>query len=270
MVPLWVLRRRPLLTGNLASIALGAALLGLTSYIPTWAQGVHHLDPLVSGLTVASITLGWPIAATIASRMYMRIGFRTTALLGGVLTLFGSVMFISIHATTSVFLVALCGFVTGLGFGFISTPVLVGTQSLVGWARRGVVTASILFSRTIGSAVGIAVFGAIANSSLSHWLTTAPQAISRKLPKSLNVASQVLGGGKIRLAPDVAAYVRLGLYHATHDVFFGILLVGVLGILAISAIPRHMTPLVFDGEESRDDEITLGAQAPPARASTSL
>src|SRR6202034_2041604 len=47
MVPSWVIRRRPLLFGNISALAVGAILLGLTSYIPTWAQGVRHLDPLV-------------------------------------------------------------------------------------------------------------------------------------------------------------------------------------------------------------------------------
>src|SRR6202034_2261214 len=106
--------------------------------------------------------------------------------------------------------------------GLASTPVMVAMSTLVGWERRGVVTASNLFARTIGSAVGIAVFGSVANASLSRWLRAAPPAVSHLLPRSDNVASSVLGGGKVTLAPKAADYVRSGLYHATHDVFVGV------------------------------------------------
>lgn len=257
MVPLWVFTRRPLLSGNLANILVGAVLLGLTSYIPTWAQGVRRLDPLVSGLTVASITLGWPVAAGFAGRLYLTIGFRSTALVGGALTTAGTALFVFIRPETDVFVVALFGLVVGFGLGLVSTPVLVGLQSLVGWERRGVVTASNMFSRSVGSAVGIALFGSIANSSLAHWLAVAPTAISKTMPPSINIAAKVLGGGKVDLAPTVASYVRSGLFHATHDVFIGIVAVALLGLVAIAAIPRHLVPLHFDNEvHSSEDLVT--------------
>ena len=40
-------------------------------------------------------------------------------------------------------------------------------QSSVGWETRGVVTGTNMFARSVGSAVGIAVFGAIANAAVA-------------------------------------------------------------------------------------------------------
>ena len=258
MVPTWVFKRRPLLSGNIAGVAVGAVLLGLTSYIPTWAQGVRHLDPLVSGLTVASITLGWPIASGYAGRLYLKIGFRLTCVIGALVTTLGASMFLLIGRSTSVFLVATFGIVVGAGLGLVATPTMVGLQSLVGWERRGVVTASNMFSRTIGSAVGIAIFGSMANSSLANWIADAPKSMVHTLPHSIDVASKVLGGGRVALPRDVATYLRSGLYHATHEVFIGVVFVGVIAILAGAMIPRHLTPLVFDEESPL---LNGGAQA---------
>jgi hypothetical protein len=56
----------------------------------------------------------------------------------------------------------------------------------------------------------------------------------------------VLGGGKVTLAPRAAAYVRSGLYHATHDVFVCVVFVGILGAFAVAAMPRHLTTLELD------------------------
>jgi hypothetical protein len=50
--------------------------------------------------------------------------------------------------------------------GLVASPTLIAAQSSVGWSERGVVTANNLFFRSIGSAVGVAVFGAIANATL--------------------------------------------------------------------------------------------------------
>lgn len=54
----------------------------------------------------------------------------------------------------------------GLGLGLIASPTLIAAQSTVDWQRRGVVTGANVFARSMGSAVGVAVCGAIANASL--------------------------------------------------------------------------------------------------------
>ncbi|MDV6248335.1 MFS transporter, partial [Rhodococcus opacus] len=62
--------------------------------------------------------------------------------------------------------VALCCVLVGLGMGLIASPALIAAQSSVDWSERGVVTGANAFARAIGSAVGVAVFGALANAAL--------------------------------------------------------------------------------------------------------
>ena len=82
IIPGWVFRSRLLNTTNLVSLAVGAMLVGLTSYVPLYVQGVLGHNALVGGFAVAALTIGWPIAAATAGRVYLRIGFRSTALIG--------------------------------------------------------------------------------------------------------------------------------------------------------------------------------------------
>ena len=74
-------------------------------------------------------------------------------------------------------LAAAC-FVVGGGLGLIASPTLIAAQSSVAWAERGVVTGNNLFARSLGSALAVAAFGAVANGVLGR----PPGAAARRWP----------------------------------------------------------------------------------------
>ena len=45
-------------------------------------EGVLGSGPLVAGLALAALTLGRPLTASQSGKFYLRIGFRSTALIG--------------------------------------------------------------------------------------------------------------------------------------------------------------------------------------------
>jgi MFS family permease len=164
VLPPWVFSRRLLVTTALISFGAGAIVLGLTSYVPTFLQGALSVSPVLAGLSLAALTIGWPISASQSGRFYLRIGFRATALIGITVTLIGSVaLAVTAHTPNPVLVAASC-FVAGLGLGLLATPSLIAAQSSVDWDERGVVTGTNLFARSIGSSLGVAVFGAVANA----------------------------------------------------------------------------------------------------------
>ena len=164
VLPTWVVSRRLLGTTALVSFGVGAVMIGLTSYVPTFLEGALSTSPMIAGLALAALTLGWPISASQAGRLYLRIGFKPTALIGIAVTVAGLLVLALTSATPNVALIATGCFVVGLGLGLVATPTLIAAQSSVEWNERGVVTSTNMFARSIGSALGVAVFGAIANS----------------------------------------------------------------------------------------------------------
>ena len=164
---MWVLSRRLLLTTSLTALGVGAILIGLTSYVPTYLEVGIGSAPLVGGLALAALTLGWPLSAAFSGRLfYMKYGFRPTVLIGMGLVLLGALLLALRAQTPQVAVVAVACFVIGLGLGLVAAPSLIAAQASVGWADRGVVTGANMFARSIGSAVGVAVFGAVANAVL--------------------------------------------------------------------------------------------------------
>lgn len=168
ILPLWVFTRRVVIASNLVSVLIGAILLGLTSYVPTFTQGVLGTGALVAGLTVGALTLGWPLAASQAGKVYLRLGFRTSALIGSGLAALGAASTLLITQDSTLWQVAASCFVIGIGMGLVATPTLIAAQTSAEWSERGVVTSANMFARSIGSAVGVAVFGAIVNSRIGH------------------------------------------------------------------------------------------------------
>lgn len=177
ILPLWVFTRPLLLTTTLAGLGVGALLIGLTSYVPTYLEGSLGVVPLVAGAALAALTLGWPLSASFSGRFYLRLGFRTTALIGSAVSLVGTALLAGFATSPSVAVVTIASFVIGLGMGLLATATLIAAQSSVEWNERGVVTGTNLFARSIGSAVGVAVFGAIANSVFGDAVEPAPKAI---------------------------------------------------------------------------------------------
>jgi EmrB/QacA subfamily drug resistance transporter len=167
ILPVRMFRRRLVLTTTLVSAGVGAVLIGLTSYVPNFLERTAGASPLVAGLAVAALTIGWPIAASNAGRIYLRFGFRPTVLIGTTVAALSALLLLAVTGADSVLLTAGACLLIGLGLGLSATPALIAAQSSVGYSERGVVTGANLFSRSIGSAVGVAVFGAIANSVLS-------------------------------------------------------------------------------------------------------
>ena len=134
-------------------------------------------------------------------------------------------------------MVAVFCFIIGAGLGFVASPTLVAVQSVVGWDQRGVVTGANVFARSVGSAVGVAAFGAIANATIGRQLDDAPTSTDGDLPKT---ADDVLNSLDSDAGEAVKVFVRDALELASHHVFIGVLSVAALLAVSIALIPRHV------------------------------
>jgi len=209
VLPLWVFRHRVLVSAMLASLVVGVLIMGLSTYVPLYAQTVLGHGAVVAGFALAAMTLGWPIAASYAGRLYLTIGFRSTMLIGGVVGLAGAALLVGVDPGSSIVHLAVPCFVMGLGFGLVASPSVIAAQSSVTWQHRGVATGTTMFARSVGSAVGVAMFGAIANG----------------------VVTSRLG----RTVPDLEHLTPGVLHPAVHAVFVASA-VAAIALIAVSAV----------------------------------
>jgi MFS family permease len=207
VLPFALLRRRVILAPIVMGFGIGATLIGLTAFVPTYLEVGLGVAPLLTGLALATLMIGWTVAASASGRIYLRFGFRATAILGGALALLGASVIAMTASNPSIVVIEIAGFVVGLGLGFSATPSMVAAQSSVEWHERGVVTGTNMFARSIGQSLSAAVLGAVANGVISN-----------------------LGGNE----KDPGAIVA-----ASGAVFVGIAIVTAGILLAAITMPRH-------------------------------
>lgn len=167
ILDLSLLRRPLILTTTLLSLGVGALVIGVTSFVPTYLEHALGVVPLVSGAAVAALTLGWPLSASLAGRLYLVRGYRFTVLSGCLVALAGTAGLAAVGPWPNPWAVAGVSFVVGFGLGWVAAPSLIAAQAAVTWNERGVVTGLTMFARSAGSVVGVAVFGAIATNLIA-------------------------------------------------------------------------------------------------------
>ncbi|MHB2206907.1 MDR family MFS transporter [Methylobacterium sp. CM6257] len=235
-IHLWM--QRPIAAANAATLLSGMTVIGLTAFLPMYVQGVLRQSPLIAGLTLTLMVLGWPIGATTAARNFVRFGLRPTLLVGATLLPVGAIAFVALGPATSPIVAAGGSIVMGLGMGFLSTAAIVIIQDSVAWAQRGAATASNIFSRNLGSTLGATALGAVLNYRLAH-PSSGPAVDSDQLRRLLDDPASLGAGGDA---------IREGLQHALHGTFWTVLAVAVLTLLlsllvpsvAISDAPREL------------------------------
>ena len=168
MLPLDLFENRVISVASAGAVMIGCLLFSLTAYVPMYAQGVLGGSARAAGAALIPMMLSWPLASTLSGRLMLVIGYRPLIRFGTVVALAG--LGYLAYGDASTFQLAAAMASIGFGMGFIATPYLVAVQNAVPWNRRGVVTSSNQFFRTIGGAIVVAVLGAVLNTHLRQQL----------------------------------------------------------------------------------------------------
>lgn len=166
VLPPWLWTRRLTALTYAGTATAGMIVIGLSVYLPNWGQQVLGLSPVAAGFVLATMSITWPVTSSLSARLYLRVGFRDSALVGSVVAVLAALVLVTLAAGSPVWVPVVASGVMGVGMGLIFSPLIVGLQNTVGWDRRGTVTGGLMFSRFLGQSLGAAVFGAVANTVL--------------------------------------------------------------------------------------------------------
>ncbi|TPN60187.1 MFS transporter [Mesorhizobium sp. B1-1-4] len=163
LISLEVLSNPIVLAGTLSMFLLQAANIGLSVYLPVYLQSVIGLSASESGTALLGLMLGTVAGATFSGRTIPRfVHYKRIAIFGlafAVLCL-GALSLVAGHA--SLLVVEILTTCVGLGSGTTFPVATVSVQNAVDPRHLGVATGVLTFLRSLGSALGVAILGAVA------------------------------------------------------------------------------------------------------------
>ncbi len=223
ILPPHLFARRLLAASSALSAVAGAAMIGIVTFLPLYAQGVLGSTATEAGATIAPMAVGWPLASAISGRLIPRFGFRPLVRTGAVIVAIATAalaLLVTQGATSAPLRIAAAAF--GVGMGVANTALVIAVQTSVGFQERGVATASTMFFRSIGGTLGVGVMGVVLARSLA--------ATSQDRGAGSDLVATLLGPERASVAPEMLARVSTGLTVGISQVLW--LSVG-LGLVAV-------------------------------------
>jgi MFS family permease len=193
-----------------------------------YVQGVLGRSPVVAGLALTMMMVGWPSGATFAARSLHRLGLRRTLIGGSLFLPLGAIFFAMLNPQSTPVFAGIGSLVMGVGMGIVSVSSLILIQEIVKPSERGSATASNLFSRNLGSTLGAAMFGAVLNYGLAHSSSIAA-VTSDQLRQILDATTPG------NTASNAA--VRFVLHQSLHLTFASILVISLIAVVALVMVP---------------------------------
>jgi EmrB/QacA subfamily drug resistance transporter len=166
VVPLSVLRVRPVTVANSLSALTGGVLPAMMFFLVLYLQQVLGLDPLMAGLALAPAAVGIALGAQVASRTIERLGparlFQLGALVAAASLFWLSRLEVGGSYWTDVLVPSVLAMA---GFGAAGLPLTVTAATGLGPERAGLASGLLSMSRQVGSAVGLAALVAVASTA---------------------------------------------------------------------------------------------------------
>ncbi|MFE6067224.1 DHA2 family efflux MFS transporter permease subunit [Streptomyces sp. NPDC056525] len=171
VLPLKLFRIRTFSLVAVISFVIGFAMFGAMTYLPTFLQVVQGVTPTMSGVHMLPMVAGILITSTVTGQIVSRTGrWKVFPIAGTAVTCLGLLLLHGLTETSSTGEMSVCFFVFGVGLGLVMQVLVLVVQNAVPYGDLGVATSGATFFRSIGASFGVAVFGTIFTSRLTHEL----------------------------------------------------------------------------------------------------
>jgi EmrB/QacA subfamily drug resistance transporter len=233
MLPLELWRNPAVAVSNGGGFLIGALLMAVTVFLPTYVQGVLGHSPMVAGFVLTTMSVTWSLASIVAGRLMVRTTYRLTAVIGTLALMAGTGTLAMLPPTQGLSWACVGALLAGLGMGFCNTTFLVLVQTSVGFGARGAATSSNIFMRNVGQALGTALFGAVLNFG-----------VFGHIPRGSNALSQLLNPA-LRHGLSSSEIARLGhaVSGALHHLYLIAMLFALLALLVALLMPKGVSPI---------------------------
>jgi EmrB/QacA subfamily drug resistance transporter len=176
ILPLGLLRNGTFAIACAVTLIINVSLLGSVTYLPVYLQVVKGQNPSASGLQLLPMMLGMIVTSVASGQIISRWGhLKPFPIAGTAIMAIGLAMLSCLSSANPIWQTSGAAAVVGLGLGMVTQVLVLAAQNSVDFKDLGVATSGTALFRSLGGALGVAIFGAIfANELHTHLGNVAP------------------------------------------------------------------------------------------------
>jgi EmrB/QacA subfamily drug resistance transporter len=256
LIPLVLFRNSVISMSSVASFILGMGMFGVIIYLPLFMQGVLGVSATESGNLLTPLLLASVVGSILTGQINMRfLTYKPSAVAGSVMIAIGMVLFARMDAATERSAVLTGMLIAGFGMGLLMPVYTVAIQNAASREYMGAASALPTFFRSIGSTVGVAIFGTVLLTNYQRDFAAGvpagtpavvlqpfsnPLMLAQMRPQLDAIFRPYAGGAD--LLKVLLANVRIGLVHGIKLIFISsaaIMAAAVILNLLLRNIPLH-------------------------------
>ncbi len=241
IIPLKIISERTTALAILASVAVGIAMFGSSTFLGQYFQVARGATPTEAGLLTLPMIAGNLVGSVASGLLISRTGKWKGYLIAGSILLIGGLGLAgTMDHTTELWHAGIFTAILGLGLGMLMQNLVLAVQNTVRASDIGTASASVAFFRSVGGAIGVSVLGAVLANRVSNLAT-----------EGLAAAGIPVQGGSAGSSMDLAhmpepvrEIMRAAYGDATAEVFLisaAVAVVALLSVLFIKEKPLRRT-----------------------------
>ena len=173
------------LTSALGAV-IGAGMFGAIVMLPLYLQIVKGNTATTAGLKLIPLMLGIVSTSIFSGKRITTTGrYKKFPVLGTFIMTVGILLMTTLTRNTPYWQLSIYAIIVGAGLGLSMQTIVIALQNSVDFSDMGVATSSNTFFRSLGSVFGTALFGAVLNNRLAHYMASGFSELATKNPSAM-------------------------------------------------------------------------------------
>lgn len=251
---------------SIAGFIVGAGMFGAIVMLPLYMQVVKGATATESGLKLLPMMLGIMSMSIYSGRRISKTGqYRMFPIVGGAVMTVGLLSLMFLQIDTPYWQIAISMVLIGGGLGMNMQPLVIAVQNAVEFRYMGVATSASTFFRSLGSAFGTAIFGAVLTGKLADHLKEQFAELAKTDPtvlKGFDPSKMEAFGSNTQAVATLPPVLKHAVLQAFVDTFHNVFLLAVpVTVLAFLVSMRIPHVALRSGEEHAQARAEAAAEA---------
>ncbi|MFZ2228010.1 MAG: MDR family MFS transporter [Candidatus Nanopelagicaceae bacterium] len=260
ILPMRLFKNHTFTLTSVLGAVIGAGMFGAIVMLPLYLQIVKGDSATDAGLKLIPLMLGIVTTSIFSGKRITTTGkYKKFPIVGTAIMTVGILLMTTLTRATPYWQLSIYAIIVGAGLGLSMQTIVIALQNSVDYRDLGVATSSNTFFRSLGSVFGTAIFGAVLNNRLAHYMQSGFADLATKNPDALaGVSHSPSGITKIIANPENFAPVvhntALDAYvNAFHVVFITAAPITALGFLLALMLREVPLRTSHDFTEAREE-----------------